>query len=97
MARLRSVKPATAIKAFEHLGFTVKRRKGIHVSTTKPSVGRPVVITDHGDLAIGTLKSNLRTTGITIDEFENALVDSVEFQLETSPILPKTPAGVCLE
>lgn len=76
MAKLRSVKPAAAIKAFEHLGFTVKRRKGSHVSMTKPGVGRPLVIPDHGDLAIGTLKSNLRTAGITIDEFEKALAES---------------------
>jgi len=73
MARLRSVKPAAAIRAFESLGFTVKRRKGSHVSMTKPGVSRPLVIPDHGELAIGTLKSNLRTAGITREEFETAL------------------------
>lgn len=73
MGKLRAVKPADAIKAFETLGFTVKRRKGSHVSMTKPGVSRPVVIPDHGDIAIGTLKSNLRTAGISMDEFEAAL------------------------
>ena len=73
MAKFRAVKPSAAIKAFELLGFTVKRRKGSHVSMTKPGVQRPLVIPDHGDIAIGTLKSNLRTAGITLSEFEEAL------------------------
>lgn len=73
MAKLRSVKPAEAIRAFESLGFVVKRRKGSHVSMTKSGVKRPLVIPDHGDLSIGTLKSNLRTAGISLEEFEKIL------------------------
>lgn len=73
MGKLRSVKPSDAIKVFESLGFKVKRRKGSHVAMTREGTTRPLVIPDHGDLAIGTLASNIGTAGITKEEFERIL------------------------
>jgi hypothetical protein len=35
----------------------------------KPGVARPLVIPMHDVVAVGTLKSNLRTAGLTNDEF----------------------------
>ena len=40
----------------------------------KPGAARPLVIPDHGkELADGTLRSNLRTAGLTVEEFEKLL------------------------
>jgi len=69
--KLRQVDPNKAIKVFESLGFAVKRRKGSHVSLTKLGVLRPVVIPDHGDLSIGTLRGYVRTANVSVEEFES--------------------------
>ena len=73
MARLRTVKPKQAIQVFEKLGFKIDRRKGSHISMIKKGCIRPVVIPDHREIAIGTLKGNMRTAGIDLDEFERIL------------------------
>ena len=69
--KLRQVDPKRAIQVFESFGFTEKRRKGSHVSLTKDGVLRPVVIPDHGELSIGTLRGCLRTAGISVKDFES--------------------------
>ena len=76
-------KPADAIRAFERLGFVVARRRGSHVMMKKlgvarsrqesPGVARPLVIPEHDELAIGTLRSDLRTAGISVEEFRKLL------------------------
>jgi len=74
MARLPRVRPADVIRAFERVGFVVDRQKGSHVVMTKEGVSRPLVIPDHGkEVAAGTLRSNLRTAGLTVEEFEALL------------------------
>ena len=73
MAKLRSVKFSEAVKAFESIGFAVDRQKGSHVSMTKKGVLRPLVIPKHNEIKIGTLMSNIRTAGITREEFEDIL------------------------
>jgi len=69
VGRVPPVKPADAIRIFEQLGFVVARRKGSHIVMKREGALRPIVVPDHAELAIGTLRSNLRTAGITVDDF----------------------------
>lgn len=69
MGRVPPVKPADAIRVFEQLGYAVDRRRGSHIVMKKPGATRPLVVPDHTELAIGTLRSNLRSAGISVDEF----------------------------
>jgi predicted RNA binding protein YcfA (HicA-like mRNA interferase family) len=71
MPKLPRISGKQAIKAFEKLGFVLKRQKGSHVVLRKEgslgSVG--CVIPLHRDLALGTLRAALRQSKVTDIEF----------------------------
>ena len=56
---------ADVVFAFEKLGWTVARRKGNHRATLS--------IPDHRPVARGTLRSLIRSAGLTIEDFVDAL------------------------
>jgi predicted RNA binding protein YcfA (HicA-like mRNA interferase family) len=53
-------------------GFAEVSRKGSHVkfARTSPEGVRTVIVPDHREVAIGTLRSILRQAGLTPDEFD---------------------------
>lgn len=58
------------VQVFEAEGFTVSRTKGDHISMTKPSVLRPVVIkTSPRKVAVTHIRTNLTTAGIPRDRY----------------------------
>jgi predicted RNA binding protein YcfA (HicA-like mRNA interferase family) len=59
-----------AIKVFMILGFNQVRQKGSHVVMRRGEKG--CVIPRHKELAVGTLRSAIRQTGISVDEFVEA-------------------------
>ncbi len=59
-----------AIKIFIKLGFYIARQKGSHVVMRKDDKG--CVIPKHKTLAVGTLRSAIRQSGITADDFVEA-------------------------
>jgi len=59
-----------AIKVFIILGFQQVRQKGSHVVLRRGEKG--CVIPRHKELAVGTLRSAIRQTGISVDEFVEA-------------------------
>jgi len=74
VARLPRIRPVEAIRAFERAGFVVDRQKGSHVVMTKAGVARPLVIPDHAkEITDGTLRTNIRTAGLTVEEFKALL------------------------
>ena len=67
MPELPHVSGHKAIKIFESLGFEIVRQKGSHVILRKGNKG--CVIPIHKELAVGTLRSTIKQSGIDIEEF----------------------------
>lgn len=53
----------------EGIGCVYVRSKGDHNIWQKPGLKRPVVVRAKKDLPIGEIKSNLRTLGISTQEY----------------------------
>ena len=70
MPELPHISGRKAIKTFESLGFEIVRQKGSHVVLRKGNKG--CVIPIHKELAVGTLRSAIKQSGITIAEFITA-------------------------
>ena len=59
-----------AVRAFLRAGWTRDRQVGSHVILVKP--GHPAVLSIplHRELAPGTLRALIRTSGLSIEEFQ---------------------------
>ena len=67
------LKPGQVIKTFEKFGWEVKRQKGSHIIMTKIGSIATLSIPNHFEVARGTLKSLIGKSGITIDDFLEAV------------------------
>jgi len=56
-------------KVLEKAGFNLVRSEGDHLVYTKPGVTRPVVVPDWPEVPIFIIKNNLRTAGISREEY----------------------------
>jgi predicted RNA binding protein YcfA (HicA-like mRNA interferase family) len=56
-------------KIFEKVGFVLVRTEGDHFVYTKQGMLRPVVIPDYHAVPVFIIKNNLRTAGISRDEY----------------------------
>ena len=70
MPKLPRMSGDEAVKVFQRLGFRVARQRGSHVVLRRGNDG--CVIPLHKRLAIGTLRSAIRQSAITVDEFMSA-------------------------
>lgn len=70
MPKLPRMSGDEAVKVFQRLGFRVARQRGSHVVLRRGNDG--CVIPLHKKLAIGTLRSAIRQSAITVDEFMSA-------------------------
>ena len=57
------------VRAFENLGWQVARQRGSHIIMVKDGEIATLSIPDHREVAKGTLRSLIRTAGITVEEF----------------------------
>ncbi|MBF0464708.1 MAG: type II toxin-antitoxin system HicA family toxin [Nitrospirae bacterium] len=60
---------------FEKAGFKLARVEGDHFIYTKTGVVRPVVIPNRKDVPVFIIKNNLRTAGISRDEYFRLLTE----------------------
>lgn len=60
-------------KAFERLGWTFSRQKGSHMILTKAGNVASLSVPNHDPIARGTLRSLVRSSGHTMEEFLAAL------------------------
>ena len=74
MARLPVLSDREIIKLLSRHGFAIVGRKGSHVRMKKITPERIFIVTvpDHGDVPIGTLKSIIRQSGLSEDEFRSS-------------------------
>jgi predicted RNA binding protein YcfA (HicA-like mRNA interferase family) len=56
------------VRAFENLGWQVARHRGSHIIMVKDGEIATLSIPDHKEIAKGTLRSLIRTAGITVEE-----------------------------
>lgn len=61
------------VRILESLGWKVARQSGSHVVMVKEGQMATLSIPDHREIAKGTLRSIIRTAGLTINEFVTAI------------------------
>jgi predicted RNA binding protein YcfA (HicA-like mRNA interferase family) len=73
MAQLPSVGYRRVIKAFKALGWEEVRQSSSHVILVKEGHQASLSIPAHNPVAKGTLRSLIRSAGLTVAEFVDAL------------------------
>ena len=71
--KLPVVSGREAVRAFERLGWTSARQSGSHMILTKEGEIATLSVPDHTEVAKGTLRSLIRSAGITVEQFVAAL------------------------
>ena len=69
MGKLSNISGKEAVKAFEKVGWLARGQVGSHRILTKPNVRANLTVPMHTELAQGTLRSLIKTAGLTVDEF----------------------------
>lgn len=63
-------------KVFLAAGFRFARQEGSHRSYTKPGISRPVVIPTYDEVPVAIIRNNLKTAGISRDEYFRLLEEA---------------------
>jgi predicted RNA binding protein YcfA (HicA-like mRNA interferase family) len=75
MPRITPISWRRLEQVFLAAGFTFVRQEGSHRSYTKPGVLRPVVIPTYDEVPVFIIRNNLRTAGISRDEYLRLLAN----------------------
>jgi predicted RNA binding protein YcfA (HicA-like mRNA interferase family) len=73
MAQLPRISGREAVKVFESLGWVQVRQSGSHMILVREGHPATLSVPDHKEVAKGTLRSLIRSAGITVDEFVSAM------------------------
>jgi predicted RNA binding protein YcfA (HicA-like mRNA interferase family) len=69
MPRIIPISASKLRRVFEKAGFTLVRTEGDHFVYVKAGMARPVVIPDWDEVPVFIIKNNLRTAGLSRDEY----------------------------
>jgi predicted RNA binding protein YcfA (HicA-like mRNA interferase family) len=69
MPSLPVISGSDAVKAFQRAGWQVNRQRGSHVVLLKIGSIVSLSVPQHRELAPGTLRSLIRSAGMSTDEF----------------------------
>ena len=69
MASLPILSGRDVVKAFSHDGWQVARQRGSHLILVKAGHLATLSVPDHREVARGTLRSLIRSSGLTVEEF----------------------------
>ncbi|MHB1679526.1 MAG: type II toxin-antitoxin system HicA family toxin [bacterium] len=69
MLKITPIPASKLKKVFENAGFNCVRTEGDHFVFTKQGVARPIVIPDWKEVPVFIIKNNLRTAGITREDY----------------------------
>jgi predicted RNA binding protein YcfA (HicA-like mRNA interferase family) len=75
MPALPQLSGRETVRAFETLGWKVSRQKGSHIILVKDEHIATLSVPDHKEVAKGTLRSLIRSAGLTVSEFVDSLKD----------------------
>ena len=73
MAALPIISGRETVKVFEALGWELARQRGSHMVLVRSGDIETLSVPDHREVAKGTLRSLIRSAGITVDEFQATL------------------------
>ena len=73
MPRLTPVHWRLLEKVFLTVGFRFARQEGSHRSYVKAGVSRPLVIPTYDEVPVAIIRNNLKTAGISREEYLNLL------------------------
>ena len=73
MAGLPVVSGAKAVRAFQKAGWRVDRQRGSHVVLLKEGSIASLSVPQHRQLAPGTLRSLVRASGMSVEQFCESL------------------------
>jgi predicted RNA binding protein YcfA (HicA-like mRNA interferase family) len=69
MPQLPVMSGREVVRAFEKHGWEIARQRGSHVIMVKAGRNVTLSIPDHKEVARGTLRSLIRSAGLTVEEF----------------------------
>jgi predicted RNA binding protein YcfA (HicA-like mRNA interferase family) len=69
MPRIVPVNWKVLERMFLTAGFQFVRQEGSHRSYVKPGISRPVVIPTYNEVPVSIIRTNLKTAGISRDEY----------------------------
>ena len=69
MPRIHPTDWKTLVKMFKLYGCQYKRKKGSHHVLTLPGAKRAVVIPEYDEIDVDIIKSNMRTVGMSREEY----------------------------
>lgn len=61
------------VRVFEKLGWKIARQKGSHIIMVKDDNVATLSVPDHKEVAKGTLRSLIRSSGLTVAEFNDCI------------------------
>jgi predicted RNA binding protein YcfA (HicA-like mRNA interferase family) len=67
------LKPREVVRAFEKLGWEIARQRGSHIILTKAGHIATLSVPNHPEVARGTLRSLINRSGLTVEQFLQAL------------------------
>jgi predicted RNA binding protein YcfA (HicA-like mRNA interferase family) len=70
MPPLPTLSGREVVRVFEALGWEVARQRGSHIVLVKEGEMATLSVPDHREVAKGTLRSLIRSAGLTVAEFE---------------------------
>ena len=73
MPRLPVLSSQDTVRNFERFGWNVTRQRGSYIVITKPGEMATLSVPNHPTVAKGTLRSLIRSAGLTVSEFCDAL------------------------
>jgi predicted RNA binding protein YcfA (HicA-like mRNA interferase family) len=75
MPRITPISSRKLGKVFEKAGFRLVRQEGDHCVYVKMGIARPVVIPVRRDVPVFVIKNNLRTAGISREQYFEILAE----------------------
>jgi predicted RNA binding protein YcfA (HicA-like mRNA interferase family) len=69
MGRLANISGKEAVKAFQKFGWYIVGQVGSHVVLSKSGEKANLSIPQHKELSIGTLRTLIRISGLSVEEF----------------------------
>jgi predicted RNA binding protein YcfA (HicA-like mRNA interferase family) len=58
-----------AVRVFENFGWQIVRQRGSHIILVKEGHRATLSVPDHKEVGRGTLRSLIRASGLTVEEF----------------------------
>ena len=69
MSKLPIISARECVRAFQKAGFYVVRQKGSHIYMRRDNPFVQISVPNHKTIKPGTLRSLIRQTGMTVEEF----------------------------